>query len=173
MSKHRRKLVADAWGALLQAHAAALPDIERRVRLKAGLPLTWYDVLLELAAAPGGRLQMSVLAGQAVLSRSRISRVVDELAAAGLACKEANPVDGRSSYAVITDLGRARFRNTAPVYLAAIESCFAEHLSDTDLVWLRDLLLRARETEHGGHRPPRGENSGQPGGTGLEPTAGG
>jgi DNA-binding MarR family transcriptional regulator len=42
-------------------------------------------VLLELNAASGRRLRMSELGQRAVLSRTRVSRVVDELAAAGLA----------------------------------------------------------------------------------------
>ena len=41
-----------AWAALLRTHAAVLPKIEREL-LSTGLPLTWYDVLLVVNAAPG------------------------------------------------------------------------------------------------------------------------
>src|SRR5215472_16608255 len=51
--------------------------------------LSWYDVQLELNAAPGRRLRMSELGQRAVLSRTRVSRVVGELAAAGLAERQA------------------------------------------------------------------------------------
>ena len=68
----RRRLAADAWGALLQTHAALVPQLDRAVREHSGLPLAWYDVLLELATADEGRLRMSDLSARVVLSRTRI-----------------------------------------------------------------------------------------------------
>ncbi|WP_400996423.1 MarR family winged helix-turn-helix transcriptional regulator [Agromyces sp. GXQ0307] len=109
-----------AWGALLRAHAQLVPVFDREVQRSTGLPLPWYDVLLELNSA-GGRMTMSRLAERVVLSRTRVSRLVDELARAGLVGREANPDDGRSAFAVLTDEGRRRFRDAAPVYLAAID----------------------------------------------------
>ncbi|MDQ3307376.1 MAG: MarR family winged helix-turn-helix transcriptional regulator [Actinomycetota bacterium] len=144
MSEPRRKLAADAWGALLQVHAALVPTLESQVRAQTGLPLTWYDVLLELAGAPDGKLRMTVLAERVVLSRTRVSRLVDELSEVGLVCREENPHDRRSAYAVLTDTGRSRFRNAAPIYLAAIESSFAAGLSNEDLQDIKRALLRVR-----------------------------
>ena len=68
-----------AWRALLTAHAGALRAIEEELARAGTIPLPWYDVLLELNAAPGRRLRMSELADRVVLSRTRVSRVVDEL----------------------------------------------------------------------------------------------
>ncbi len=113
-----------AWSAFLRAHAAAVRAIDKEVSRSTGLTLAWYDVLLELNAAPGRRLRMQDLGEAAVLSRSRVSRVVDELAAAGLLCREPNPDDRRSSYASLTDAGRAALRRAAPVYLEAIRRHF-------------------------------------------------
>jgi DNA-binding MarR family transcriptional regulator len=59
----------------------------------------WYDVLLELNSADGRRLRMQELGERAVLSRSRISRIVDELARAGLVTREPDPADRRGSWA--------------------------------------------------------------------------
>ena len=129
----RKKLAADAWGALLQVHAALVPELDKQLQREAGLSLSWYDVLLELAAAPQGRLRMSDLGERVVLSRSRVSRLVDELVAHGLVRKEEHPSDRRSSYAVITDSGRAEFRAAAPLYLRAIESQFAARLDPSEL----------------------------------------
>ena len=116
-----------AWAALLRTHAAVIPKLERRLA-EHGLPLSWYDVLLELNAAPGRRLRMSDLGARAVLSRERVSRVVTELERAGLVVREPNPDDGRSSFATVTGEGRARLRAAAPVYLAGIEEHFGRHL---------------------------------------------
>jgi DNA-binding MarR family transcriptional regulator len=121
-----------AWSALLRVHAALTPALDRELQAAHGLPLTWYDVLLELNAAPGRRLTMSQLGAVAVVSRSRVSRVVDELVSAGLVTREANPDDKRSAYAAITTLGRSRLRTAAPTYLSGIERHFTSHLSSAE-----------------------------------------
>ncbi len=121
-----------AWAALLRAHAAVVPRLERRLA-ELGMPLSWYDVLLVLNSAPGRRLRMTELGAGAVLSRERVSRVVTELERAGLVGREANPDDGRSWFAAITPAGRSRLREAAPVYLAGIEEHFSRHLSDAEV----------------------------------------
>jgi DNA-binding MarR family transcriptional regulator len=84
-----------AWASVLRVHAAVVPRLERELAA-VGMPLSWYDVLLELNTAPDRRLRMTELGARAVLSRERISRVVDELERAGLVRRERNPDDGRS-----------------------------------------------------------------------------
>ena len=118
-----------AWAAVLRVHAAVVPRLERELAA-VGMPLSWYDVLLELASAPDRRLRMTELGARATLSRERVSRVVDELERAGLVRRERNPDDGRSLLAVLTDDGRARFRAAAPVYLDAVARHFGAHLDD-------------------------------------------
>ncbi len=121
-----------AWAALLRVHAALVPVLDRELQAACGLPLTWYDVLLELNAAPDRRLSMGELGEAAVVSRSRVSRVVDQLAAEGLVTREANPDDRRSAYATLTDAGRRRLRAAAPVYLAGIERYFTSRLDPAE-----------------------------------------
>jgi DNA-binding MarR family transcriptional regulator len=130
-----------AWAALLRTHAAVLPKVARALSLT-GLPLTWYDILLVLNAAPGRRLRMTELGQQAVVSRERVSRVVTELEQAGLVVREANPDDKRSSYTVITPEGRRRLRASAPTYLAAIEKHFLSRLTDKESRMLAEALGR-------------------------------
>ena len=119
----------DAWAALLRVHAAVTPVLDQELQAAHGIPITWYDVLLELNAAEGRRLTMSQLGEVAVVSRSRVSRVVDELVRAGLVERVPNPADGRSAFARITSAGRSRLRAAAPTYLAGIERHFTSHLT--------------------------------------------
>jgi DNA-binding MarR family transcriptional regulator len=133
MGDERTGLAVGGWAALLQVHAALVPRLDRALQQAAGLPLSWYDVLLELAAAPDRRLTMSELAQRVVLSRTRVSRIVDELVAAGLVLREDNPDDGRSAFAVLTADGLARYRAAAPHYIASIEREFADGLTDGEL----------------------------------------
>lgn len=149
MPETRTKLAAQAWGSLLQVHAALVPDLDRHLRDATGLPLAWYDVLLELSAARDHRLTMSQLGERAVLSRSRVSRVVDDLVAAGLVRREVHPDDARSAHAVITDAGLARFRSAAPVYVSGISDRFAGALGVAELQQLRSLLQRVLDHHDG------------------------
>ena len=120
-----KQLAAETWGSVLQVQAALVPAFDRALREATGLPLTWYDVLLELSASESHRLTMGQLGERVVLSRSRVSRLVDDMAKAGLVCRESHPEDARSSYAVLTDAGLARFREAAPVYVGAIDERLA------------------------------------------------
>src|SRR4051794_17366108 len=142
MVKARQHLATSAWGALLQVHAAVVPVLDQQLQAVAGLPLRWYDVLLELAAAPDRKLRMSDLADRVVLSRTRVSRLVDELAAAGLVVRELNPEDGRSAFAALTATGLSRYRQAAPVYVAGIQEHFARALDDSDLATVAAALNR-------------------------------
>jgi DNA-binding MarR family transcriptional regulator len=144
MATSRKKLAAEAWGSLLQVHAALVPTFDRRLRDECGMPLAWYDVLLELSTAPDHRLTMSELGARVVLSRSRVSRVVDELADENLVRREANPDDARSAFASLTPSGLAGFRAAAPIYLAEITERFAADLSDKELATITAALQRVR-----------------------------
>src|SRR4051794_26014842 len=111
--------LADTWGALLKVHAALVPRLDRELQETHGLPLTWYDVLLELNTAPERRLTMSKLGSVAAVSRTRVSRVVDELVRAGLVAREPNPDDGRSAFAALTPAGGGPLGKPAPPYVPA------------------------------------------------------
>jgi len=136
-----------AWRAFLQAHAAVVRSLERTLEREQRLPLAWYDVLLELNAAPQRRLRMQELAGRVVLSRSRVSRVVDEMARTGLVRREPDPTDGRASFAVLTDPGRAALRRAAPVYLRGIEDRFLAHLTPAELTTIERAFDRVLDEQ--------------------------
>ena len=118
-----------AWRAVLLAQSRALREIERELEVADVISLSWYDVLLELNAAPDRRLRMQELGVKAVLSRTRVSRIVTELEGAGLVERVADPDDGRATLATITRAGRVALRRAAPVYLAGIEQHFTRYLS--------------------------------------------
>jgi DNA-binding MarR family transcriptional regulator len=141
-----------AWGSVLRAHAAVVPRLERELAA-VGMPLSWYDVLLELNSAPDRRLRMTELGAKAVLSRERVSRVVDELERAGLVRRERNPDDGRSLLAVVTDEGRSRLRAAAPTYLAGVERYFGAHLDDDEAGAIGTALGRVVEAAGAADKP--------------------
>jgi DNA-binding MarR family transcriptional regulator len=133
----------EAWRGLLVAHSRLVPAVEADLRAAGQVPLSWYDVLLELNAAPGRRLRMSELGQRAVLSRTRVSRVVDELAAAGLAERRPDEADGRSSFAVLTAQGKDALRRAWPLYRQAIHRHLAASLTTEQCRELAALLGQA------------------------------
>ena len=141
----RRSAASEAWGSVLRVHAALVPRLDERLKTGAGLSLSWYDVLLELNGAEGRRLRMTDLGDRVVLSRTRVSRIVDELQRAGLVAREENDEDRRSAYAVMTSAGRRAFLRAAPKYVEAIEEEFAAGLSIEELRSLHAALSRVLE----------------------------
>jgi len=131
-----------AWGALLRVHAMLVPELDRQLQAKHRLPLAWYDVLLELNYGPDRRLRMSELGERVTLSRTRVSRLVDEMSAAGLVAREANPDDRRSAFAVLTTKGRGIFRQAAPTYLAGINQLFGAALTPAEQACIKTGLDR-------------------------------
>jgi DNA-binding MarR family transcriptional regulator len=130
-----------AWRSLLLAHNRAVRAIESDLSREGTVPLGWYDVLLELAAADG-QLRMQELGVRAVLSRTRVSRIVTELEGAGLVERCPDPADGRAALAVITAAGRRAQRETAPVYLDSIERQFTRHLTEREQQTIASALQR-------------------------------
>lgn len=143
MAEDREDPEVAAWRGLLVAHSRLVPAMEADLRAAGQVSLSWYDVLLELNAAPGRRLRMSELSQRAVLSRSRVSRIVDELAAAGLAERQPDQADGRSSFAALTPAGRSALRRAWPVYRQAIRRHIGAHLTAQQCRQLAALLQQA------------------------------
>jgi DNA-binding MarR family transcriptional regulator len=143
-----------AWRALLLAQSRALRAIERDLDAGGRISLSWYDVLLELNAAPDRRLRMQELGLKAVLSRTRVSRIVTELESAGYVDRVPDPDDGRVTLATLTPAGRAALKKAAPVYLAGIERHFTRHLSGAQQRAIADGLQRVIDA-HDAETDPR------------------
>ena len=92
----------NAWGAFLVAHAALEPILNRELEAACGLPLRWFDVLVQLQATPHKRLSMTELAKAVLLSKSGLTRLVDQIEEAGLVQRASAPADRRSLLIVLT-----------------------------------------------------------------------
>jgi DNA-binding MarR family transcriptional regulator len=129
-----------AWRSLLEAHAALTDLLERELEQEQGLALSKFEVLLQLADAPGGRMRMLELAESVLLSKSGLSRLIDRMQEAGLVRRERCPSDRRGAFAVLTDQGRTVLRRAAPVHLRGIQQHFAAHLDSEEARVLASLL---------------------------------
>jgi DNA-binding MarR family transcriptional regulator len=120
------------WRAFLEAHAAVADALDAELRAERGMPLTWYDVLVNLHEA-GGRLRMQHLASAVLFSRSGLTRLVDRMGSAGLVRRERCADDGRGTFAVMTPAGRRALQRAAPVHLRGVDEHFLRHLGPADL----------------------------------------
>jgi DNA-binding MarR family transcriptional regulator len=131
-----------AWRLLLEAHATVTELLEHELVAERGLPLSRYDVLLNLAEAPGGRLRMQELSSSVLLSKSGLSRLVDRMVEAGLVRRERCEDDRRGWFAVLTDQGRSALRRAAPVHLRGIHEHFTRHLTPDEIQTVTAALAR-------------------------------
>ena len=133
-----------AWVGFLRIHAALVHELDSELEAAHGLPLTQYEVLLYLDAAPDRRLRMTELARSVLLSQSGVTRLVDRLEARGLVVREPCPEDRRGLLARITDDGRTRLAEARPTHLAGIRRLFVQHFDDDELQRLAEAWERVR-----------------------------
>ena len=122
-----------AWRGLLRSHASVVKRLDAELEAAHGLPLTSYEVLLHLEAAPERRMRMCDLAEGIMLSRSGLTRLVDRLERDGLVERVSCSDDARGAFARLTDAGEAKLREAAPTHLQGIRRHFLAHLTAAQL----------------------------------------
>jgi DNA-binding MarR family transcriptional regulator len=130
------------WRQFLTLHRRIVDAIDRDLQRGGRLPLTSYDVLIELYETPERRLRMANLARRVVLSRSGLTRLVDRLEAEGLLTRDRVGEDRRGTYAVLSAAGVAAMRGAWPIYERGIMRYFASALTDDDTASLDTLLAK-------------------------------
>lgn len=136
-----------AWRSLLHLHAALVDRLGHELQEERQLPLSWYDVLLNIHEA-GGRLRMQELARSVLLSKSGLTRLVDRMESAGLVRREACSGDRRGTFAVLTEEGTATFLRAAPIHMRGIQEHFGAHVDDDEAGVLRTVLDKVLAAQH-------------------------
>lgn len=131
-----------AWHALISTQARLLARLDEELADAHGLSLADYEVLVQLADAPGGARRMADLAELALVSPSGLTRRVDGLAAKGLVCRRTCPSDRRGSLASLTEDGRRRLEEAAPTHVAGVCRHLIDRLSRDELTILAEALGR-------------------------------
>jgi DNA-binding MarR family transcriptional regulator len=118
-----------AWAGFLAVHAMVTRELDARLGTEHAMPLVEYEVLLKLALG-GGRMRMSELADVAFLSRSGLTRIVDELESLGHVIREPDEHDGRALLATLTPLGRRRLASARRSHRKHVRRLFLGRLTD-------------------------------------------
>src|SRR5919109_3461695 len=122
-----------AWRGLLRVHSALVKALDAELIAAHGLPLTSYEVLINVQAAPDRRRRMAELADSVLLSRSGTTRLVDRLERDGLLERDTCTSDGRGCYAVLTDKGEELLSRARATHLDGVRERFLRHFAQDEL----------------------------------------
>jgi DNA-binding MarR family transcriptional regulator len=131
-------------GLFFETHAGLVAELGRHLEAESGLTGPWFEVLLRLARSSDGRLRMSDLARQVVMTPSGLTRAIDRMEEAGLVRRDACSSDRRVFYAVLTPKGRRRIEAALPRHIEHIDECFTAHLDTTERAELESALRKLR-----------------------------
>jgi DNA-binding MarR family transcriptional regulator len=131
-----------AWRGLLRVHSALVKAFDAELLAEYDLPLTSYEVLINLQAAPDHRRRMAELADGVLLSRSGMTRLVDRLEREGLLERDACVSDGRGTFAVLTRKGEELLSRARRTHLDGVRNRFLRHFSEDELEQLARLWNR-------------------------------
>ena len=132
-----------AWSAFLEAHHAVMAVLGEELE-EIGLPIGFYDVLVQLTEAERG-LRMAELARRVLLSKSGLTRLVDRMARQGLVRRRPSPEDGRGFYVVATKPGLSALRRASPGHLRGVVSHFTSLLTADELTVITRAMKRVAD----------------------------
>ncbi len=139
-----------AWRLYFESALALLDVLDTELEREAGIPLRWYDVLVQLEESPGG-IPMNALADRILYSKSGFTRVVDRMEEAALVRRVRPQHDRRSILVVLTENGSDTMERARRYHRDGIERHFSQHLSEPEI----KALTRALEKISTHARPLR------------------
>jgi DNA-binding MarR family transcriptional regulator len=139
-----------AWRLFFESALALLDVLDTELERDAGIPMRWYDALVQLEESPGG-IPMNALADRILYSKSGFTRVVDRMEEAELVRRVRPEHDRRSILVVLTDKGSDTMKRARRYHRDGIERHFSQYLSEREI----KALTRALEKVSTHARPLR------------------
>ena len=138
----------------MRAHAATAKALEQQLGGTAGLTLSEYDVLFNMAEGPKDGLRPTDLAERIMLTKSGLTRLLDRLVEIGYVERRACPTDRRGQLVLLTSEGRRTFKRAAPTVVRGIGAFFSEVLEGREIeAFARSCERVARAAEAMTSRP--------------------
>lgn len=149
-----------AWRAYLVASSRLQEVLDRELQAQSGMPHTYYMILAMLSEAPEHGIKMTELAQVLKSSVSRLSHAVRRLEEAGWIRRDADPADGRVTYACLTPEGLRVLEKAAPGHVTTVVDNVFDRLSDDQVEQLYEISAAiigavAPETDPGDVLRPR------------------
>ena len=128
-----------AWRAYLFAGLLLDEALDRQLQRDAGMPHTYYWILVTLADAPDRTLRMSDLARRLRFSQSRLTHAVTSMERRGWIRRERCPSDGRGFLAVLTPEGVRVLEESAPGHVEEVRARVFDRLTPGQVDQLREI----------------------------------
>ena len=128
-----------AWRLFFESALALIDVLGKELEETAGIPMRWYDVLVQLEESPQG-IPMNLLAERILHSKSGFTRVVDRMEEGGLVRRVRPEHDRRTILVMVTDKGTKTMERARRYHRDGIEKHFAQHLTDADIKCLTRAL---------------------------------
>lgn len=146
----------ETWAALATVLEWLPSALDTQLQRDADLTHFEYGVLFALANAPDRTLRMSVLAGYANSSLSRLSRAASRLESKGWVRRAPDPTDGRYTLATLTDEGSRKVDEATPGHVDTVHRLVLDPLTQPQARQLREISRRITRAirDEGGWRPP-------------------
>lgn len=144
------------WAALATVLQWLPAALDRQLLRDAELTHFEYGILYALATAEERTLRMSVLAGYANSTLSRLSRAAARLEAKDWVRRMPDPADGRYTLATLTDSGQRKLKEATPGHELAVHQLVLDRLTQTQRRQLREISRRIMGgiRDEGGWSPP-------------------
>ena len=130
-----------SWRLFFESALALLDVLDSELAHAVGIPMRWYDVLVQLEESPEA-IPMNTLADRILYSKSGFTRVVDRMEEAGLVLRVRPQHDRRSILVVLTEHGTQTMQHARRYHRDGIEQHFSQHLSDHEIKALTRALQK-------------------------------
>ena len=131
-----------AWAAIATLLERLPAALDAQLQRDSGLTHYEHGLLFALDSAPRHTLRLSVLAGYANSTLSRLSRAISRLERKGWVTREIDPTDGRFTLAVLTDNGHALVAGATPAHHALVEELVFDSLTAAQVRQLAEISQR-------------------------------
>jgi DNA-binding MarR family transcriptional regulator len=125
-----------SWRSYLEATTLLFDALDRRLQRDAGIPHTYYEILVRLSEADQRTMRMSDLADRTWSSRSRLSHAVARLEDRGWVVRRDCPTDKRGQLATLTDAGMTALEAAAPDHVEAVRQYVIDPLTPQQIAEL-------------------------------------
>lgn len=127
------------WRAFLGATRLLFDQLDRELQREAGIPHSYYEILVRLSEATGRSMRMNELAEGLLSSRSRLSHAMSRLEEAGWVRRDACDTDRRGFVARLTDAGFAALAAAAPGHVEGVRTHLFDQLTPEQVEQLREI----------------------------------
>ncbi len=119
---------AAIWLGFLRTWTLLIDELDRRLRGAAGISLAEYEVLAFLDTSDTESLRMSELKHQVLVSKTRLTHIIDRLEGSGLVTRARDDIDGRGVRARITAKGRRLQHRAAAGHVQDVRQLLIDHI---------------------------------------------